>query len=111
MPDDNPSPDLLREINERLKYLESVVSEQVSRLYAIEQKLGIAYRPQVPKRTTPQPSRGTEPQGRGGEVPRSQPPAPVEGIQPQSTEAGLPHSPALPLTPPPSEAGRAIPPE
>ncbi len=26
MPDDNPSPELLREINERLKYLESVVS-------------------------------------------------------------------------------------
>jgi uncharacterized membrane protein len=45
MADDNPSSsELLREISERLKYLESVVSDQVRRLYAIEQKLGIAYR-------------------------------------------------------------------
>ena len=113
MPDDNPSPDLLREISERLKYLESVVSEQVSRLYAIEQKLGIAYRPRAP-RTTPSEQSGETDIERGGvEATRRRPSVPAPPVerppQPRSMEPGSTHSPGPP--PSPHEPRLAPPPE
>ncbi|HEV8483976.1 MAG TPA: DUF2339 domain-containing protein, partial [Blastocatellia bacterium] len=103
MPDDNPAPDLLREINERLKYLESVVSKQVSRLYAIEQKLGIAYRPQRPRPTPPEPPGETDIERGGVEATSRRPSVPAPPVerppQPGSAEPGLPQPLVLPLTP------------
>jgi uncharacterized membrane protein len=95
MAEDDPSRDrLLEEINERLKYLESVVRDQVGRLYAIEQRMGIAYRPQAPK-VVPQKAD----LARGGEPAASHPvPAPPTIPETQAGPAGLPWppSPSLP---------------
>ena len=41
MPEDNPLQTTLARVNERLDYLEYALREQIARLYAIEQKLGL----------------------------------------------------------------------
>lgn len=62
MAEDKSSDDRTRELTERIDYLESIVREQVARLYALERRIGLpinppALEPQRPQTQTPVPSR------------------------------------------------------
>src|SRR5262245_48460364 len=48
MAEDSTSPDKLKQLDERLNYLESVARETVARLYAVEKHLGLVFKA-VPK--------------------------------------------------------------
>src|SRR5262245_24285596 len=60
MPEDNPLPTTLARVNERLDYLEYALREQIARLYAIEQKLGLTAPPIEPARTPIEPPPAAE---------------------------------------------------
>lgn len=77
MADDDSSPDKVRQLEDRLNYLETVARETVARLYAIEKQLGLVFRA-VPRELN-----------RSG-VPAPQPPPPPAdkaGVKPQSPSA------------------------
>jgi len=48
MAEGSTSPDKLKQLDERLNYLESVARETVARLYAVEKHLGLVFKA-VPK--------------------------------------------------------------
>src|SRR4029450_8745040 len=48
MAEDSTSPDKLKQLDDRLNYLESVARETVARLYAVEKHLGLGFKA-VPK--------------------------------------------------------------
>ncbi len=72
MEDDNPSHKEIKQIADRLDYLESVARDTAARLYAIETRLGLGYRTS--------PSRLSQP-------PQPQPPLTEQPVPPRPTEA------------------------
>jgi len=99
--DDKTSRDELTQISDRLKYLESIARETVSRLYLIETKLGLAHRdPWVkPEGSKPQQTQTVEPQA-------PPPPRPT----PPAAEIKPPVISAPPPPPPDQESARPSPP-
>ena len=54
MPEDEPSQDRIDQLISRLDYLERALREQTSRLYYIEQRLGLIYHPSQTQPARPQ---------------------------------------------------------
>lgn len=53
MADENPTPDPNKQIIQRLEQLESVIYQQISRIYEIEKRLGIDFVPPAPQSAPP----------------------------------------------------------
>jgi uncharacterized membrane protein len=69
MPEEKSSPDKLDELIERVDFIEQTLRQQLARLHAIEQRLGLTYRPMK--------TRGPQPAG------REKPPEPVTPVRPE----------------------------
>lgn len=69
MSENNSSPDKLDELIERVDFIEQTLRQQLARLHAIEQRLGLAYRPMK--------ARGPRP------AEREMPPEPVAPVRPE----------------------------
>jgi uncharacterized membrane protein len=99
MDDDKSSQDRLDQLIERVNYLESILREQTSRLYALELRLGVSRRPpdieQQPLMAR-KPDAKTERRAEHGTVPPLQqtPPVPIQQAPPPLTDR--PPSPVYP---------------
>jgi uncharacterized membrane protein len=79
MSEDENSQDRIDRLIERLDYLEQILREQSGRLFYIEQRLGLMYRPSQPQQQVPQPIRSEQ--------------APAESVRPPAPPAPPPHAP------------------
>ncbi|MFY9609388.1 MAG: DUF2339 domain-containing protein [Blastocatellia bacterium] len=118
MEDDNPSPEAIKRIADRLEYLETVARDAAARLYAIETRLGLPYRgaparpgqPLQSQRPTVQPApplpvqTPPTPTVTGGAADSTIPPAPTdipqlprrpESLPPPSATQSRPQAPLL----------------
>ena len=100
MSEDENSQDRIDQLIERLDYLEQILREQSGRLYYIEQRLGLTYRPPQPQQVNqPIPTQQTQPESVRPPAPPAPPvppPAPTQPppVQPPSVR------PAPPVTQP-----------
>ncbi|HXG63903.1 MAG TPA: DUF2339 domain-containing protein [Blastocatellia bacterium] len=82
MAEDNHSQNHIAQIIERLTYLESIMREQTARIYAIEQRLGLAPRPAAPP---PPPAKQPAPEKAADRTqPKPAMPPPIRPIAPPS---------------------------
>ncbi len=100
MSEDDNSQDRIDQLIERLDYLEQILREQSGRLYYIEQRLGLIYRPPQPQQSTqPIPTEQTTTESAGPPAPPMQPVQPAAPIPPPSIRP-MPVRPAPPVTQP-----------
>ncbi|HKY03405.1 MAG TPA: DUF2339 domain-containing protein, partial [Blastocatellia bacterium] len=110
MAEDKSTDDRTRELVERIDYLESIVREQVARLYALERRIGLPINPPALEPQRPQPQRSAPqrpaPQRSAPERPESERPEPQIAeprnppFQPQRAEPPGPQPPVnWPVTP------------
>lgn len=78
MEDDNPSPEDIKRVADRLDYLETVARDTAARLYAIETRLGLGYRRERPD----QPQQSERPSA------QPSPPRPVQTPSPSTATGG-----------------------
>src|SRR5687767_14951860 len=85
MPEDEPSQDRIDQLISRLDYLERALREQTTRLYYIEQRLGLIYHPSQTQPVRPQ---------------QQQQPSPAETVPPAAPVQTPPVVIAQPVTQP-----------
>ncbi|HWO02688.1 MAG TPA: DUF2339 domain-containing protein [Blastocatellia bacterium] len=111
--EDKPSLEEIKQIADRLKYLEDVARDTVARLYAIETRLGLGYRPAAGRADAPrQPQRTTQPPALSGQVqPPPRPTSEPSGPTMPPTRADIPPSAPAPevRTPTPASAAQSRP--
>lgn len=92
MADDDSSPDRLKQLEDRLNYLETVARETAARLYAIEKQLGLVFRAvprELKQQGPPERQAPLSPQRTGADAVKPSPPSDKPATQEQR-----------PLTPP-----------
>jgi uncharacterized membrane protein len=89
MSEDENSQDRIDQLIERLDYLEQILREQSGRLYYIEQRLGLIYRPQ-PQVAQPIPTQQTPAESGRPPEPPMQPIPPAAPVQPPPVRSSPP---------------------